>query len=91
MSEPEPGRRPCKYCRAPLVFVRSSETGKVVPLQPVPSVYVIDDERDQCAKLPEIGPHSGAAVNHWATCPKAAQAKQAQERKKAQQAKGDRA
>lgn len=63
----EPGRRSCRGCGKPLIFARDSESGKIVPLDPVPPTWRL--EKDLTGE--EVAVRSDALVSHFSTCPNA--------------------
>lgn len=61
----QPGtRRPCKSCHTPILFIRSRESGKLIPLDLRAPVYRV--ERDMLGE--EIAVRSDAMVSHFASC-----------------------
>lgn len=66
--------RKCRGCGMPIEFIRSAETGKVIPAQRVQTVYV---RTKDLAGETELRPHDGRLdgeeiqfyVSHFETCP----------------------
>lgn len=78
MTTPEP--RPCRGCGMPIVFVKSAESGKLLPLQKVKTIYYIENVYGKAAKVDwsegDEGMHAGDIehyVSHFETCPEARQ------------------
>jgi hypothetical protein len=57
-------RRPCKGCGRPLVFIKDSKTGEIVPLDTQAPVWTI--ETDMLGE--EVAVRVDAFVSHFSTC-----------------------
>lgn len=81
---PEAGEaRPCRLCGMPIRFVRNVETGNLVPVQRVRSVFVVVEDLagdPQLAKAPVSGPKVELFVNHYETCYRASEARPREKR-----------
>jgi hypothetical protein len=60
---------PCRGCGRPIIFEKN-ESGRVVPLEKVATVYFID-QNGRLAKSP--APAGGYYISHFTTCPKASE------------------
>lgn len=63
----------CNVCGREIVWARSAETGKPIPLDPHPAVYeVLSDEDSESGALEcVLIPRESVMVTHFATCLKA--------------------
>lgn len=64
----QPGRRSCRACGKPLIFVVDA-SGKIQPLDPAPPTWRID----RYLTGEEVAIRADALVSHFSTCPKADQ------------------
>lgn len=63
-------KRPCKACGRKLHFVKSGETGKLIPLDLEAQVYFVTDDKDGTQVALK---QAGVFVSHFQTCPKASE------------------
>lgn len=78
MPEPASNPRPCRACGREILFATNRKSGKVLPLERVRTVYVLD--QDGVAQ-PMAWPDGAVDtyVSHFETCPNASRfSKQAQ-------------
>lgn len=74
MDNPRPNvkLRSCKGCGRPILWAKSAETGKMVPLDPTAPIYMLSPGNVEITVCTRI-PRDVYAVSHLATCPAANQ------------------